>query len=82
LPHGAPDLAKQFAESLAKSRIPKFTSGDFSINPTPRVANTQGSSPSRSIPQYQAHGAPSISNQVLSNESQAILSIQDFVHRL
>jgi hypothetical protein len=40
LPHGAPDLGQQFAESLAKPRIPKF--GYFSINRStqPRVLGT------------------------------------------
>jgi hypothetical protein len=33
LPHGAPDLRQQFAKPIAKPRIPKFASGDFSINP-------------------------------------------------
>jgi hypothetical protein len=83
LPHGAPDLRQQFAESVAKPRIPKFASGDFSINPASGPGDRLGSAPRSSILQYQAHGAPpSIANQVLSNESQAILSIQDSANGL
>jgi hypothetical protein len=58
LPHGAPDLGQQFAESITKPRIPKFTSGGFSINPAFRGGDRLGSPPRRSIPQYQTHGAP------------------------
>src|SRR6266567_1282203 len=58
LSHGAPDLSQQFAESVAKPRIPKFASGDFSINPALGTGDRLGSAPRDSIPQHPAHGAP------------------------
>jgi hypothetical protein len=80
LPHGAPDLCQQFAKSVAKPRIPEFASGAFSINPVSGTGGSLGRAPRGSI--LQIHGAPLVANQVLSNESQAILLIQDFRHRL
>src|SRR6266480_387433 len=56
LSHRAPDLRQQFAESVAKPRIPKFASGDFSINPALGTGDRLGTPPRRSIPQYQTHG--------------------------
>jgi hypothetical protein len=58
LPHGAPDLGQQFAESVAKPHVPKFASGGFSINPTFEGGDRLGSAPRQSIPQHQTHGAP------------------------
>ena len=58
LPHGAPDLGQQFAESVAKPRIPKFASGCFPINPACRGADRLGSASRHSISQNQTHGAP------------------------
>ena len=60
LPHGAPDLGQQFTESVTKPRVPKFASGDFSINPACRGGDRLGSASRHSIPQNQAHGAPTI----------------------
>jgi hypothetical protein len=58
LPHGAPDLSQQFAESVAKPRVAKFAPGSFSINPTFGSGCRSGSATGQSIPQDQAHGAP------------------------
>jgi hypothetical protein len=81
LSHGAPNLPQQFAESVAKPSISKFAFANFSINPTFRAWGGSQSALCRSIPQCQSHGAPLLANQVLSKESQAILSIQDFANR-
>jgi hypothetical protein len=74
LPHGAPDLGQQLRnpEPLAKPRVAKLASGGFSINPT---VGARVVSRSRNIKPMEH---PSIANQVLSNESQAILSTQHF----
>src|SRR6202040_3748788 len=81
LPYVAADPLKQCAKSLAKPRIPKLAPGDFTINP--RCCKTGDSIivPVRAVTQRQAHGAPSLPNQVLSNESQRILPIQVFISR-
>src|ERR1700722_8719466 len=81
LPYVAADPLKQWAKSLAKPRIPKLAPGDFTINP--RCCKTGDSIivPVRAVTQRQAHGAPSLRNQVLSNESQRILPIQVFISR-
>src|SRR5271168_3656727 len=81
LPYVAADPLKQCAKSLAKPRIPKLAPGDFTINP--RCCKAGGSIivPVRAVTQRQAHGAPSLPNQVLSNESQRILPIQVFISR-
>src|SRR5580700_11603885 len=50
--HGAPKLRKQLPKSLAKPRIPKFASGDLSINPTLIASQMMRSSPPRPMPQY------------------------------
>jgi hypothetical protein len=57
LPHCAPDLPKQFAESLAKSGILELGSGEFAISPSLVIGNPPPIVP-RTIPQYQAHRAP------------------------
>lgn len=67
--------------NVAKPLIPKFASGNFSINPAFSARKGSHSAVCRSIPQRQPHGAPSLANQVLGKESQAILSIQDFAIR-
>src|SRR5271163_1103899 len=81
LPYVAADPLQQCAKSLAKPRIPKLAPGDFTINP--RCCKTGDSIivPVRAVTQRQAHGAPSLPNQVLSNESQRILPIQVFISR-
>ena len=81
LPYVAADPLKQCAKSLAKPRIPKLAPGDFTINP--RCCKTGDSIivPVRAVTQRQAHGAPSLPNQVLSNKSQRILPIQVFISR-
>jgi hypothetical protein len=53
LPHGAPDLSQQFAESIAKSRIAKFASSGFAINPALRGRGSLRSQPRHSMPQYE-----------------------------
>jgi hypothetical protein len=78
LPYVARDPLKQCAKSLAKSYIPKFGFGDFSINPRCCISPCSIIASVRPVTPNQAHGAPSLPNQVLSNESQEILSIQVF----
>jgi hypothetical protein len=72
LSHSATDLRQQFAKPAAKPRIPKFASSDFPINPTSRTRPLN-----QRIIEHLANA-----NQVLSNESQGILSIQVFANRL
>src|ERR1700680_1090252 len=58
LPHGAPELRNQLPKSVAKPRIPKFASGDLSINPAISFSERLRSSPPRSVPQHKAHEHP------------------------
>jgi hypothetical protein len=76
LPHGAPDLSQQFAESVAKPRVAKFAPGSFSINPTVAADVGAGARLVSRSRKTKPMEHPSIANQVLSNESQTILSIQ------
>jgi hypothetical protein len=78
LPYVAPDPFEQCAKSLAKLRIPKLAPGDFPINPCCRNISGANVAISRPSAQRGTHGAPSLPNQVLNNESQQILSIQVF----
>jgi hypothetical protein len=78
LPYVAPDPLKQCAKSLAKPRIPKIAPGDFPINPRFGISRGSIIASARAITQRQAHGARSVPNQVLNNESQEILCVQVF----
>jgi hypothetical protein len=76
------DLRQRFAESVAKPRIPKFASGDFSINPASGIGTRLGVPPAVRSHNTKPMEHPSIANQVLSDVSQAILSVQDFANGL
>ena len=82
LPYVAADPLKQCAKSLAKPRIPKLAPGDFTDQPTllqnRRLRSSCPFVRSRSVKPMEHL---SLANQVLSNESQAILSIQVFISR-
>jgi hypothetical protein len=64
-------------KSLAKPRVPNSASGYFTIKPTADVQRA-GNHISCAITRHRAHRSPSSPYQVLNNESQALLSIQDF----